>query len=391
MYIRKTTKVSDDYQLIQCHGPGRYGAPGQKRKKREKETPERVKEQNRKNRAEKLQLLILSNFYEHGHHIVLGYPKGEAPGTYEEAERILKRFLEKIQRKMGGRFKYIAATERGKRTAVLHHHMIIQDAPGLMELIEKEWPGKRVHSTATYEDDTCGRQLADYIVKSIDKDKQGTYHISRNLAKPEVKRELIIGRMEEPTAPQGYQIVPDTLYIGINRFTGWQYQRYFIRLNIKETDRFPEWNRDSSKNENPKTLPEAARETFNKVVKSAVQNGNGLFGIVDNLKTSNGMAKKYHPKKEKSAVQNGKAPFRVMDNSVENKNTGKSPILGGRKNDFQNGNGLLGIVDKLKARFGAGKKYIETDRKPAIQNGNAPSRGADDRDELAHCDEYTKK
>ena len=87
MYVRKTTKVSEGIILVQEHGPGRYGAPGEKRKKRTKKTPEAVIEQNRKNRAEKIQLAILGNFMGNGHHIVLGYPKGEAPETFEEAEK----------------------------------------------------------------------------------------------------------------------------------------------------------------------------------------------------------------------------------------------------------------------------------------------------------------
>ena len=390
MYIRKTTTVSDDMKLIQNHGPGRYGAPGQKRKKKSKETPERGKEQNRKNRAEKIQLLILSNFYEHGHHIVLGYPKGEAPETFEEAEEILRKFVSRIQRKMNGQFKYIAATERGKRTAVLHHHMIIQDAPGLMELIERTWPGKRVHSTATYEDDTCGRQLADYIVKSIDKDTQGTYHISRNLVKPEVKRELMTGRMEEPTAPEGYQIVPDTLYIGVNRFTGWEYQRYIIRANVKATDRFTEWNRDFSKKENPKPFTEAARETFNKVVNAVLQNGNAVFDILENAKTGNGAGCGDTGKRQKPALQNGNAASGTLKTpqKIRNGSTTRGSKIG--KSDLQTGNGLCGVLGKLKSTIGAGKKYIETDRKPVLQNGNAGLRGADDRDKPAHNNKHTE-
>ena len=333
MYIRKVTTVSDDMKLIQNYHPARYGAPGKRRKKKTKETPESVKEQNRKNRAEKLQLLILSNFYKQGHHVVLGYPRGEAPETYEEAERILTKFLARIQRHTKGQFRYIAATERGKRTAVLHHHMIIRDTPGLIELIEKEWPGKRIHSTATYEDDTCGRQLADYITKSIDKgDTQGHYHISRNLTKPTVTKELAFGRMKEPTPPKGYQIVPDTLYTGINPFNGWPYQRYIIRANIKKYGRLTEWNQGFSIIGNLKPLTEAAREAFGNMQKPAFQNGIGLFDHSENAKHSN--------------------------------NTGLRHTRKGQKPAFQNGIGLFGIVDRVKAFIGAGKKHIKKGKSP---------------------------
>ena len=393
MYIRKTTTVSEEISLVQEHGPGRYGAPGQRRRKRTRKTPEKVRERNRKNRAEKIQLLILSNFYQHGHHIVLGYPKGEAPETFEEAERILRRFLEKIQRREQGQFRYIAATERGKRTAVLHHHMIIQDAPGLMELIEREWPGKRVHSTPTYEDDTMGRQLADYIVKSIDKDgEQGKYHISRNLKKPEVKRDLSLGRMEEPRAPQGYQVVPDTVYIGVNAFTGWPYQRYYLRsIETKRESREAEWNQGFSEIENQKTSRGAVGRLFDKVVNPLVQNGIAAFRIVDNVKSSHGAESKYKEERGKTAKQNVKAPCMAVDNSVDKIKGPTARDARQAKKDSQNGNGLLRVVDKLKTAIGAGREYIEMSRKPAKQNGNAGLRGTDDRDDHTHHNKFADR
>ena len=344
MYVQKTTKISDDISLIHKHGPGRYGAPGQKRKKREKESPEAVKENNRKERARKIQLMILCNFQK-GHHLVLGYPKGEAPETYEQAEKILLRFLDDIRReckRKGYAFRYIAATERGKRTAVLHHHVLIQDINeqdlNLLKLIEERWTGKRVHATAIYEDDTCGKQLADYITKSIDKEGEpkGKYHISRNMKKPEVKRELIFGRMDEPEAPAGFQIVEDTLCIGTNPYTGWMYQRYFIRAN--ETGRNSEWKRAFSENEDRETLPGAVRRIFIKVTDVLFQNGNADYGTVEKQKTRNGKHGKHLEEKPKPDVQNGNAASR--------------------------------LVDKIKTALGAGKRHTRTGTKPAEQNGN---------------------
>lgn len=274
MYTEVVTRVTDDLFEIKKYHMGLYGAPGQRRKKKDKPTTTAVQNYNRKRRERHIQLLILANFMK-GHHVILTYPESSVPSSYEEAEKNLADFLDRMRRELksqGKEFCYIAVTERGKKKAVLHHHMIIQDIPGIKRLVSEMWgktigivprknisgqmrlklfgsgmdikeimdpvsySGKFIKTFRIYEDGECS-DLAAYIVKAETKEEQkgSRYHISRNLKKPEVIRKSIIpGRMNEPKAKEGFSVIERSILSGTNPVTGRPYQRYFV---IKETDK----------------------------------------------------------------------------------------------------------------------------------------------------------
>jgi len=234
MHIVKTTYPAEDIAEIKKYPFGRYGAPGIRRQKRRKATPEQIRKQNHANAARKIQLLILGNFRE-GNHVILKYPQGKYPETYEEAEENLSKFILRMRKflsKRGIEFKYLACTERGKRKAALHHHLIVENDPcgiNMAALIRATWNGNVFISTM-YEDGEY-KQLADYFVKADTKEeKKGcSYHRSRNLTLPKVEKEIKFGGWDEPTAPDGWEVITETVKDGINPVTGKKYQRYFIR------------------------------------------------------------------------------------------------------------------------------------------------------------------
>lgn len=233
MHIRKVSRAGD-YALIQNYAALQYGAPGQKRRKKTKETKEAQQKNNLKVKAEKLQLLILANFRE-GQHIILRYEKGNDRCTYREAEERLQRFLRRVRReanKEGKEFRYIAITERGKRKEVLHHHMIVEDDPIIIELIKKHW-GRNIVQAPMY-DDGAYEKLAEYFVKAETKEEnekgRAKYHRSRNLREPDVTRTFTNQKWsDEPRIPEGWELVPDSLFNGINKTLGLKYQRYMVR------------------------------------------------------------------------------------------------------------------------------------------------------------------
>lgn len=257
MYVKSTTWAGDLAE-VRIYAPGRYGAPGEKREKKKQPSPEDIERQNHRNRVRKVQMMILLNFRD-GYHVILKYPKDKHPDSYAEAKGDLDRFLRRMRDDLKARdspFRWIAVTERGKRRAVLHHHLIVEriEAPELFSmpmLIRKNWPGHAeyidMYDDGQYED------LAEYLVKKETKEEcEGTrYRCSRNLQKPKVERELVHGRPpDEPEAPPGWEVVKDSGADRQNPLTGRIFRRYFIRklpefapaqekCTVKETENRP--------------------------------------------------------------------------------------------------------------------------------------------------------
>lgn len=232
MYVNKV-QIAGDYVLVSNYTHRAFGAPHHKRRKKMKDTPKAMADYNRKLRTEKLQLLIFLNF-EAGYHVTLDYPKGNRPETYEEAERILKRFLYAMSRKLKKLqrpFKYIAITERGTERAAPHHHMIIEGDPFLLSELTKLW-GHHIKISQMYEEGAY-KDLAAYFTKLESKEEQtkgkAKYHRSRNLIKPTERSRLIAGKIpEEPDIPPSYELINGSLVTGFNEYVGVRFQKYLI-------------------------------------------------------------------------------------------------------------------------------------------------------------------
>lgn len=235
MYVNKIHKAGD-YVLIMNYTPRRFGAPGNRRKK-VKETPKSMEKYNNKKRAEKLQLLMLLNF-DRGYHIILDYPKSNRPETYEEAEENLRKCLYKVSRKLKAKdrkFKYIAITERGKKREALHHHMVIEKDPFILEELTSIW-GNHIKISQMYEEGAY-KDLAAYFCKVETKEElskgRSKYHRSRNLREPEIKQRTVEGPLkDEPVIPKGYELIKDSYVNGFNEFAGIRYQKYMIRKKL---------------------------------------------------------------------------------------------------------------------------------------------------------------
>lgn len=234
MYLMRVFFLDNNYCYVKSCTPKGYGAPLRQRIKRMRETPKAMIKYNNSKRAEKLQLLILNNFNK-GYHVTLDYPKGQKPETYEEAEKNLTTCLHKVSRrlkKQGKEFKYIAVTERGKKAAALHHHMVIERDPEVVSQLFDIW-GDHIHMSVMYEEGLY-KELADYLVKVETKEEQtkgkSKYHRSRNLKKPIEKSAIVSGSIkDEPPVPQGYELIENTLINGFNEVVGVRYQHYMLR------------------------------------------------------------------------------------------------------------------------------------------------------------------
>lgn len=237
MYIRKTYDMGW-IKEVEKYYPGNYGAPGVKRGPRRKKTPEEMEKQNQRNRAKKVQRLIIANFHEGDWHLVLSYKPASRPADHKAAKKDISDFLTAMRKefkKAGIPLKYIMVTERGKRGA-WHHHLILEDVQingkSTKQLVMKYWTKGGRAFFPLYEDGEY-EKLAEYIIKKETKEENEgcSYSRSRNLIIPEPKKEQIHRRRwnKDPKPQKGWYIIRDSLVNGINPVTGYPYQHYTMR------------------------------------------------------------------------------------------------------------------------------------------------------------------
>lgn len=224
----KTIEVYNSYTKHE----GRKVAKGRKQP-----TPEEIEKVNIKNVIAKLTLLLNANFGRGDIHLVLTYFKEMRPGPDGAKER-LKKFLNDMRkeyRKLNEIFKYIHVTEY--KTKSIHHHLVINniDSTNILKLIRRLWVYGNPKTVAL---DGTGqyKALAEYLVKETQKTfrepggQRQRYTPSRNLIRPKPDwRKMKRNRWpNNPKAPKGWYVDKDSVYNGVNPFTGREYQKYTL-------------------------------------------------------------------------------------------------------------------------------------------------------------------
>lgn len=234
MYIKKTWKFKNSIEVEKSY-TARFGKKGMKHNPKINSTPEAMMKHNCKRATDKLRRMIKLNF-ENGFHVVLTYRKTNRPDQ-EQAHRNLTNFLRRMKYhldKMGEEFKYIAVTEY--ENVAIHHHLIINNVPGMIELVNKQWKCGQANFTSIYEDEDV-RTLAEYLIKErektfrMDPNAKQRYSSSRNLIIPEPKVEIIRANefRKTPSVPAGYTLDVDSLVQGVSSVTGYEYQKYTLK------------------------------------------------------------------------------------------------------------------------------------------------------------------
>ena len=265
MFITTWYKAGE-FIIVKNHTPIGFGAPGKKRSKRKRETPKAMSKYNNTKRAEKLQMLILVNF-DKGFHVTLDYPVGSRPETYKEAEDNLRKCLNKVSRRLKKKdkqFKYIAITERGKKAAALHHHVIIEGDSQILDELIAVW-GNHIKISQMYPEGAY-KDLADYFCKVETKEEQtkgkSKYHRSRNLKEPLKRVAFAQGSIkDDPVVPDGYQIMPETLVNGFNELVGVRYQHFMAKKTTPEPKSEPKRDKKCTKRE---SIWESIKKIFKK-------------------------------------------------------------------------------------------------------------------------------
>lgn len=172
-YIKNTYYVGNSIEVEKVHS-GRYGkrVPVSEKYRPTSESAQKV---NYRNKVKKLRRLIMNNFTEDDYHLVLTYRKENRPDL-RTAKELLKSFHGKMKRryaKAGIEYKWICVTEY--RTAAIHHHLIIPDAPELVKLLKESWPHGHINLTPIYGDMEV-EGLAEYFLKETrDTRQKATY------------------------------------------------------------------------------------------------------------------------------------------------------------------------------------------------------------------------
>lgn len=212
------------------------------RDRKEKPTPEEMEKVNRANAERTLRLKINANFGPDDPFVTLTYRKDERPDPERAMVEIRKLIggLRKGYKKMGTDLKWVCVTEYGNRA--IHHHLLVNHVAGadVSKMVRALWKFGR--PDFKYLDDTGQyKDLAAYLIKETAKScgedggaRKQRYSCSRNLVMPVPKTEIIRKAkawLAEPKPKKGYYIDKDTIYNGVDPFTGMAYQRYtMVRL-----------------------------------------------------------------------------------------------------------------------------------------------------------------
>ena len=245
-YVKRTTRAGRTVE-VEYYYTSRYNRKGQHRADKIKPTDEAQKKINKRQAERKLRLLINENFSYGDYHVVLDYiRKPDTPDrTREEMKRDIAFFLRearKLYRKNGKELKYIHVMEIGKKGA-RHHHLVINklDTELLQQAWYKAYDGHNRIKVFPLDDSGNYADLAAYLIKYTDEhrtEEDGAlmgkrYNCSKNLVRPEPEYEIVTSRSyykvsQNPQAPKGYYILPDSIEQGVTspEYYGYGWYRY---------------------------------------------------------------------------------------------------------------------------------------------------------------------
>lgn len=234
MYFKTSVKAGATIEVIKSYSK-RVGVKTRSNKKMV--TKEEMQKINQMNAERKMRLKLNANFGVDDLFITLTYPKDKRPSP-EQAKKNIKRLLDNLRKefkKLGVELKYINVTEyQGK---AIHHHLVINHIEGIdvSKIVRNLWKFGRPNFK--YLDDTGQyKDLAAYLIKETSKSfkendggHRQRYSCSRNLIMPESKTQIVKKSARwtpDPKPIKGYYIDKDTVYNGIDPFTGLAYQKY---------------------------------------------------------------------------------------------------------------------------------------------------------------------
>lgn len=244
MYVQKRWRYGNTIEVKESR-QANYGAPGRPRQRKENPTPEAMRRNNQRRREEQTERIIGANFVEGDLVRTLTFAKDKRPADMKEAQKIFKRFYERLRREYRKRYYelfWLANIECTPRGA-WHIHFICNAIFGASDIIRDLWEKLGGVYDQKLKDLTgAGKKLGAYFSKTPESTEAGEHKVteakqshSRNLIIPKPEEKKITGwSMDDaPRPPKGYYIIKDSLYEGVTE-DGWRYRGYkFARIAPK--------------------------------------------------------------------------------------------------------------------------------------------------------------
>lgn len=238
-YKRLTYSFRDSVEIYE-YLDGRYGAPGEKRRKKKEATPEQIRKRNQWNRERTARHKLKTWFHENDYLMLLTYRRDARPPNMEAAKEDFKKATKKIRnayKKKGHELRWMRNIEVGPKGA-WHIHLVINRIPDTDLIVKKAWVHGRVTFKHLYEDGGFA-DLAGYITKTPETANEygenlveTSYSASRNLPVKEPKEKKLMRWPRKPREKEGYYLDKTSYYEGVNPATGCRYRYYtLIRIN----------------------------------------------------------------------------------------------------------------------------------------------------------------
>lgn len=232
-YKKRIFRFPNAIEVEEYH-TGRYGAPGQGRRKKQKPTPEQMEKKNQRKKEDGCRRKLRGNFRVNDYYVTLTYAPEKRPADMEEAKADFAKLIRKLRREyafFGRQLKWIRNIEVGTRGA-WHIHMVINRIQGTDIMLQRLWEKGRVHYQLL-NDKGEFRDLATYLTKSPRTDprlKQAQYSTSRNLPVPEPEEKIMSGKTwkKSPHIPEGFYLDKESFWEGVNPITGYPSRHYTL-------------------------------------------------------------------------------------------------------------------------------------------------------------------
>lgn len=239
-YLEKRYEFENAIE-VEVYGTGRYGAPGEKRRKKSKPTQEEMAKRNQWRKEKKARHQLRKYFRRNDYFVQLTYRVKDRPSGMEEAKEQFRKFCNAVRkeyRKRGYEFQWLKNIEVGTKGA-WHIHIIVKRIPDADIILADNWKHGKVVIIPMYQKGEF-RELAAYITKSPRTDKrlkEACYSTSRNmpLDPPTEKGYMTWKPWKKVKIPEGFRLDEETFHEGRNPFTGKRYRMYtLLRIHRRE-------------------------------------------------------------------------------------------------------------------------------------------------------------